>query len=82
MGFNDGRINEEETILDLFGQGIKYAFPDTPFTPPHIAIVDRRSRPIALWQTPPMRTGPQNIEYPVENPTIILPTRTTDIFWQ
>ena len=82
MGFNDGRINEEETILNLFGQGIKYAFPDTPCAPPDIAIVDRRSRPIALRQIPPRRTGPQKIEYPVENPAIILPAWTTDIFWQ
>ncbi len=82
MGFYNGGINEDQTVLAFLGQGIEYAFPDATLTPSHIAVVHRGSGAVTFGKIAPRGAGSKNIEDRVQNTPVVFALRTASLRWQ
>ena len=57
MCSNDTGVDEDQRVIALLRQGIKYPLPNPALRPAIVTIIHRRSRTIALRQVPPRCAG-------------------------
>src|ERR1700704_3579200 len=71
MGFDDGAVDQIQTVARFRSKGIKNPFPDAASRPTVEAIVGCRVRPIAFRQIAPRHPGAQNVKYRVQDSSIV-----------
>ena len=74
MAANDGAVDHVLPVVGepQFDQRVEHGIPDTLFSPPPEADVDRVPFAIALVHIPPGAPDPQNVQHSVEKTSVVV----------
>src|SRR3546814_14325127 len=73
VGSYDGGVDEVKRLWRPFAQRLENPQPDPCLGPSVVAVVDRRVGAIPLRQIPPRRPGPQDIDAPIHDTSVLNP---------
>ena len=74
MGFDDGAVDQMQTITGFGGQRLEHPAPDAARRPAIEAIIGRRIGPVTFRQVPPRDARAQHVEDRVHDLAVSHPT--------